>query len=74
MLGKEALVVLVKLSQIMAAKIEEPITHVRGWDNGCTTITVARLYSRMIRGALLASPLRDQEPDWDPGSGLGLVQ
>ena len=57
MIGKEALVVLVKLSQLMAAKIEEPILHMRGWINGRIAILVARKYSCMIRGARLTSPL-----------------
>ena len=43
MLAKEALVVLTSFSQIMAAKVEEPILHVCGWINGQITITFARL-------------------------------
>ena len=31
MLGKEALVVLTSVRQLMEKKIEEPIMHVRGW-------------------------------------------
>ena len=73
-IGKEALVVLANLSRLMAAKPEEPISHVCGWVNGRIAITVVRSYSHMIRGARLPSPLRDRELDWDPGSGLGLVQ
>ena len=34
MLGKEALVILAQLSQTMAAKMNKPILHVRGWING----------------------------------------
>ena len=33
MLGKEALVVLANMSQIMAEKMEEQISHVQGWAN-----------------------------------------
>ena len=72
MLGREALAVLVNLSRLMAEKIDEPILHVQGWINGQIAIMAARSYSRMIRGAQLPSPLRDQEPDWDPPSGMGL--
>ena len=74
MLGKEALVILSNLSRLMAEKLEEPISHVRGWVNGRIAIAVTRLYSRMIRDDLLPSTLRDQEPDWYSGSGLSLVQ
>ena len=34
MLGKEALVILDSLSQLMAEKMDEPISHVRIWFNG----------------------------------------
>ena len=74
MLGKEALVVLTNLSQLVAEKLEEPISHLRGWFNGRISIAVVRLYSLMIRGACLPVPLRDREPDWDSVSGLGLAQ
>ena len=33
MLGRESLSVLVQLSQTMAAKVDEVISHVRGWIN-----------------------------------------
>ena len=73
MLGKEALVVLASLSRIMAAKMDEPILHVRGWINGRIAIAVVRSYSCMIYGDRLPSSLRDWELDWNPGSGLGLA-
>ena len=74
MLVKEALVVLTNLSQLMAEKPEEPISHVRGWVNIWISITAVRFYSRMIRGYSLPIPLRYQELEWDPGPGLGLAQ
>ena len=43
MVGKEALVLLDTLSQLMAAKMDKPISNVTGWSNGCTVIAVARL-------------------------------
>ena len=49
MLGREALIALVKLSQIMSAKMNKTVLHVRGWINGQIAIDVARFYSRMIR-------------------------
>ena len=58
MLGKEALVVLTNLSRLMVEKLEEPISHVRGWVNGRIAVAVARSYSRMIHGDRLPSPLR----------------
>ena len=45
MLGKEALAVLTNLSQLMAEKLKEPISHIRGWVNVCIKIAVASSYS-----------------------------
>ena len=73
MLGREALVVLAQLSQTMASKIDKTILHVRGWINGQIEIAVLRLYSHMIRGDQLPSPLWDREPDWDSESGIRLT-
>ena len=74
MFGKEALVILANLSQIMAAKMKEPIYHMSGWINSRFEIIVARLYSRIIRGSCLSSPLRDKDPDWESGSVMLLAQ
>ena len=74
MLGKEALVVLMNLSRTIVTKLEEPLSQVHSWVNVWIAIAIARSYSRMIRIYCLPSPLWDQEPDWDLGSGLGLVQ
>ena len=65
MLGREALVVLSQLRQVMAEKRGELNEHI--------AIAVVRLYSRMIRGDWLPSPLQEQEPDWDPESGTGIA-
>ena len=62
MLGKEAPVVLVNLSRLMAEKLKEPISHVCGWFNGRIAIAIARSYSRMIRGVCLPSTLWYREP------------
>ena len=43
MLGKEALVVLVNLSRIMAVKTEETIFHIRGWTNCGSAVAAMRL-------------------------------
>ena len=66
MLGRESLVELLKLSQVMAAKRAEPLSQVWGWVNSRTTIAVARSYSQMIRGAQLPSPLWKRDQDWYP--------
>ena len=55
MIGREALVVL--FSQIVVAKLDEPISHLRGWINGWIAIAVTRLYSQMIRRARLTSTI-----------------
>ena len=62
-----------QLSRDMAEKMEEPLSQVRGWVNGIIEIAVARSYSQMIYGAWLPSPLQEQEPVWDPESGIGLA-
>ena len=47
-LRKETLVVPLNLSQLMAEKIEEPISHIRGWVNIQLETMVTMLYYRMI--------------------------
>ena len=42
MTDKEAQVLPATLSQIMAAKMDEPISHVKGWVNSRTAIAVVR--------------------------------
>ena len=44
-LGNKALVVLANLSQLIAAKMDETISYVRGCINGRISIAVARSYS-----------------------------
>ena len=74
MLGREALFVIANYSQLMAAKMDEPILHVHVWINGRIAIAVTRSYSKMIGGDQLPSPLRDQEMEWDLELGLRLYQ
>ena len=74
MLGREALVVLVNLSRLMAANMDEPIFHVRDWINSWIAIAVSRSYSHIIHRSRLPSLLQDWDTDWDPASGLGLAQ
>ena len=58
----------------MTEKIEEPISQARGWVNARIVIVAARSYSRMIRGARLPIPLRDQDLYLDSVLGLVLAQ
>ena len=74
MLCKEDQAILATLSQLMATKTEEPILNIKGWVSGQTAIAVTRLYSQMLHGYQVPSPLWNQEPDWESGLGLGLVQ
>ena len=73
MIWRKTLVLLLQLSRVMSEKRAEALSQVRGWVNGQITISVARSYSRMIRGSHLPSPLWEQDPDWDPESGIGLA-
>ena len=50
MIGKEDLVVLVNLSRLVAAKMDEPILHVRDWINGRIAVAVVMSYSQTILG------------------------
>ena len=72
-IGREALVVLAKLSQLMAVKMDTRIFHVKGWINGWITIIVARSYSQIICRDQHPSPLCDRELYWYPESGLWLA-
>ena len=58
MLGKEAQLVLATLSHLMAKKMEEPISHIKGWFNGRIIIVVARLSSQILYRAQVSSALR----------------
>ena len=55
-MGKEALIVLATLSQLMAAKMDKPIFHVKGWVSARIAIAVARSYSRLLRIARSPNP------------------
>ena len=72
-LDRKALVVLANLSQLVAAKMDKPISHVQGWMNGWIAIAVARSYFWIIHRDRLPSLLWEQETDWDLASGIGLA-
>ena len=56
----------------MATKMEEPISHVKGWVNDQIKIVFVRFYYWVLHGAWVLIPLRTRNPDWE--SGMGLVQ
>ena len=62
MVGKETLTVITNVSQLMATKLEETISHGRGKVNNWITIAVSRLYYKMIRGDLSPSHLQYWAP------------
>ena len=74
MIGKYSQVVLTTLSWLMAAKMEWPILHIKGWFNGQIEITFSRSYSWMLRRAWVTSPLRTLDPELESGLELGLEQ
>ena len=74
MLGNKTMVVIDNLIQLMVENMEEPIPHVPGLGNGWIEIAVMRLYSCMIRGALLPSTLQDRDLDWEFVLSLVLAQ
>ena len=59
---KEDKVVLATSGQLMAAKIYEPISHVKYWVTDLIAIAVSRSYSWLLHRAQVPSPLRT----WDP--------
>ena len=61
MMVKDALVILATFSRLMAAKMEEPILHVKVWFNSRIEIAEARLYSRMLHGDWVPIPLQTQD-------------
>ena len=67
MMGKEALVVITKLSQLMVAKMDKPILHIKGWNNERIEIAVIWFYSQAIRGAQAPSPFQTQDINWPSG-------
>ena len=73
-IGKLSLVILVILSRLMASKMDEPISHVRGCINRRVSIVFVRSYSCMIRVYFLPSPMCDQDTYWYPGSGNPMAQ
>ena len=74
MIGKEALVVPANLSQLMEARLEEPILHVLCLVNGQIAIAFMRLYSSMILVDCLPSLPWDKNPDWELILGLRLAE
>ena len=74
MLGREALVILANLSQIVASKMDEPIFHMQGFINDIISIAVARSFSQIIFGYRILIPLWDRDPGWDQAPGLRLAQ
>ena len=74
MMGEEAQVAITTLSWFMAKKMDEPISHVKGWVNGRIEIAVARSYSWVLHVSQAPSTLLTQEPDWALGLGLVLEQ
>ena len=72
--GKEAQLSPTTLSRLMVVKTEEPILHVKGWDNVRIAIVVVALYYWIICEAQFQIPLLIWEPDWDLGFGLGFTQ
>ena len=63
-IGKEAQVVIATLSQLMAAKMDEPTLHVKGWVNCRIEIIVTRSCSQVLRRARFLSPLRTWDLGW----------
>ena len=57
MMGKEAQFVLTTLSRIMAAKMNEPILHVKSWVNSRIETMFIRWYPQVLYGDQVPSTL-----------------
>ena len=57
MMGKEAQFVLTTLSRIMAAKMNEPILHVKSWVNSRIETMFIRSYPQVLYGDQVPSTL-----------------
>ena len=59
------MVILANLNQLMKAKMDEPISNVRGYVSSRITTAVARSYSHIIYRAKIPIPLQDRDLNQD---------
>ena len=72
--GEEAKFLLNYVSQIMAKKLEQWVSHVCGWINRQIYIAVVQSQACMLHSTRLTIPLGERDNQWESDSSLGLEQ
>jgi hypothetical protein len=75
LLGKEAKILLRKLSAILAEKSEKPYSEVCGYANARMSIAIVRATHLCIRGSRIPTgKMCNRLPQWEDKAGLGLFR
>jgi hypothetical protein len=75
LLGKEAKILLRKLSAMLATKWEKPYSEVCGYGNARMSIAIVRAAHLCIRGSRIPTgKMRNRLPQWEENAGLGLFR
>jgi hypothetical protein len=75
LLGKEAKILLRKLSSMLAEKWEKPHSEVCGYVNARMSIAIVRATHLCIRGSRIATgKMCNRLPQWEDKAGLGLFR
>jgi hypothetical protein len=75
LLGKEAKILLKKLSAMLAKKWEKPYSEVCGYVNACMSIAIVRATHLCIRGSRIPTgKMSNRLPQWEDKAGLGLFR
>ena len=75
LLGKEAKMMLKKLSARLAEKWEKPYSEVCGrYANAPVSIAIVRATHLCIRGSIPTSKMCNRRPQWEDKAGIGLFR
>jgi hypothetical protein len=75
LLGKEAKILLRKLSAMLAEKWEKPYSEVYGYVNALMSIAIVRATHLCIRGSRIPTgKMCKRLPQWEDKAGLGLFR
>jgi hypothetical protein len=75
LLGKEAKILLRKLSSMLAEKWEKPCSEVCGYVNACMGIAIVRATHLCIRGSRIPTgKMCNRLPQWEDKAGIGLFR
>jgi hypothetical protein len=75
MIGKEAKVMMKRLSALLAEKWQKPYSEVCGYVNARMSIAIVRATHLCLRGSRIpASRISTRRVQWEDSAGLGLFQ